>query len=164
MENNSSQGVPIVNITNNIENNSSAVTTNTVSQDQAQTATQTVSISVDLQLFKGSAENIISDLKDELQDEISDEKVLRRATRECDKVQAAIEDIQDVETKDQALAKASSFDRLQRFFKGAIDGSSTVGESLTMLRETTGQVKELAKKYNSIASYFGLPVVPEVLL
>ncbi|WP_414932824.1 COR domain-containing protein [Vibrio europaeus] len=164
MEQDESHGSPTVNI--NIENNSNAVTTTTTSQEQNQRSTQsqTVSVSLELKLFKGAADNVIDDLKDELEDEINDEKALRKATRDCDKALAAIEDIQSVETEEQALEKASSFDRVHRFLSGAIEGSSKVGESMTALRETTGQVKELAKKYNSIASCFGLPVVPEFLL
>ena len=153
-----------VNVTNHVENNSNATVSNTSTQEQTQTTTQSVNITLDLQLFKGSAKNVIDDLKDDLLDEIEDEKTLRRATRECDKVQSAIDDIQDVSTPEEALAKASSFERLRNFFDGALKGNSSIGEHLKMLRETTGQVKEIAKKYNSIASYFGLPIVPEVLL
>ncbi|PTP09655.1 hypothetical protein CWN85_10515 [Vibrio splendidus] len=151
-----------VNVTNNIENNSTA--TNTTTTTQEQTTKQSVNITIDLQLFKGSAQNVITDLKDDLADEIEDEKSLRRVTRECNKVQTAIDDIQGITTPEEALEKAGSFERLRSFFDGALKGNSSIGEHLKTLRDTTGQIKEVAKKYNSIASYFGFPTIPEVLL
>ncbi|MEL7290449.1 MAG: COR domain-containing protein [Pseudomonadota bacterium] len=158
----------ILNVNNHIENNSTSSsisnTTSSQEQTQKQTVKQTVDIALDLKMFKATSMNVLEDLFDEVQEELDDEKALRRVGRDKDKLMTAIEDIQNVENQEQALEKAGSFDRISSFLKGALEGTTTTGEVLKLLRESTGQIKEVAKKYNGIASYFGLPIVPEVLL
>lgn len=159
--------VTVVNNNNiNIQNDNSSSLTSSNNQEQTatQTATQTVDISIELKNLKGTADYVLEDLVDDAEDEIENEREFAKVKKDCEKVTKAVNEIQGLESPEQADEKVGSFSRISDFLTGALDGSSRTGETLELLGDTVNKVRGLAKKYNTVASYFGMPVVPEVLL
>ncbi|EIU7057466.1 COR domain-containing protein [Vibrio vulnificus] len=139
---------------------------NTNTQDQTQTATQSqkIDIKVELKGLKGSAENLLEDLRDDAQDDIADPTERKRFIRECDKVARALDIVEEIETEDEANKNLGSFARIKDFLENSLDKTGNIGQTMELLGNNIGKVRELAKKYNKVAGFFGLPIVPEALL
>ncbi|PTP45215.1 COR domain-containing protein [Vibrio splendidus] len=147
----------------NIINNTN---TNSNTQDQTQTAMQSqqVNIKVELKGLKGSAENLLEDLRDDAQDDITDLNERKRFIRECDKVEKALGIVEEIETEDEANQNLGSFARIKDFLENSLDKTGNIGQTMELLGSNIGKVRDLAKKYNKVAGFFGLPSVPEALL
>ncbi|WP_406734309.1 COR domain-containing protein [Vibrio scophthalmi] len=142
--------------------------TNTVtsSSEQTQTATQSqhIDITIELKGLKGTADYVLDDLKDDAIFEIENERERSRFIKECDKVQVAIGQIQEVNTPEEATENLGNFSRIQDFLSNALEGTGKVGDAMQSLGDNISKVRDLAKKYNKVASFLGLPIVPEILL
>ncbi|OKQ14281.1 COR domain-containing protein [Vibrio antiquarius] len=139
---------------------------NTNTQDQTQTATQSLNIDIKVELkgLKGSAENLLEDLRDDAEDEISDPTERKRFIKECDKVERALSVVEDIESKEEASQNLGSFARIKDFLENSLDKTGNIGQTMELLGNNIGKIREIAKKYNKVAGFFGLPIVPEVLL
>lgn len=140
--------------------------TMTSSSEQTQTANQSQAIDISLELkgLKGTADYVLEDLKDEAESEIVNERDRVRFIKECDKVKYAIEKIENVDTPEKASENLGHFSRIRDFLSNAIEGTGNVGNAIQSLGDTISKVRDLAKKYNKIANFLGLPIVPEILL
>ncbi|CDU15633.1 hypothetical protein VCR17J2_90139 [Vibrio coralliirubri] len=136
------------------------------SSEQLQTVSQTqqVDLQIELKGLSGTAEYVLNDLKDEADFEIENERDKARFIKECDKVKEAITQIEQADTPEKANNNLGSFSRVQDFLSNALEGTGKVGETMQSLGDNISKVRELAKKYNKVASLLGLPVVPEILL
>lgn len=140
--------------------------TMTSSNEQNQTANQSqkIDISIELKGLKGTANYVLEDLKEEAASEIANERDRGRFIKECDKVKKSIENIEDVDTPEKASENLGHFSRIRDFLSSALEGTGNVGDALNSLGDNINKVRELAKKYNKVASFLGLPIVPEILL
>ncbi|HFQ4980967.1 TPA: COR domain-containing protein [Vibrio vulnificus] len=150
------------NITNTNNNNNN----NTNTQDQTQTATQSLNIDIKVELkgLKGSAVNLLEDLRDDAEDEISDPTERKRFIKECGKVEKALSVIEDVDSEEEANQNLGSFARIKDFLENSLDKTGNIGQTMELLGNNIGKIREIAKKYNKVAKFFGLPIVPEALL
>ncbi|EJE4558017.1 50S ribosome-binding GTPase [Vibrio parahaemolyticus] len=139
---------------------------NTNTQDQTQTATQSLNIDIKVELkgLKGSAENLLEDLRDDAEGDISDPTERKRFIKECDKVERALSVVEDIESKEEASQNLGSFARIKDFLENSLDKTGNIGQTMELLGNNIGKIREIAKKYNKVAGFFGLPIVPEVLL
>ncbi|MBE4469961.1 hypothetical protein HJ009_12305 [Vibrio parahaemolyticus] len=139
---------------------------NTNTQDQTQTATQSLNIDIKVELkgLKGSAENLLEDLRDDAEDDISDPTERKRFIKECDKVERALSAVEDIESEEEASQNLGSFARIKDFLENSLDKTGNIGQTMELLGNNIGKIREIAKKYNKVAGFFGLPIVPEVLL
>ncbi|EGR3108113.1 hypothetical protein DNG97_05820 [Vibrio parahaemolyticus] len=139
---------------------------NTNTQDQTQTATQSLNIDIKVELkgLKGSAENLLEDLRDDAEDDISDPTERKRFIKECDKVERALSVVEDIESEEEASQNLGSFARIKDFLENSLDKTGNIGQTMELLGNNIGKIREIAKKYNKVAGFFGLPIVPEVLL
>lgn len=138
----------------------------TSSADQTQTATQSqnIEISIELKSLKGTADYVFEDLKDEAEIELDDESERIRFLKECDKVKIAMEQIEQSDTPEKANENLSSFSRVQDFLTSSLEGTGKVGDAMQSLGDNISKLRGVAKKYNKVAGFLGLPVVPEILL
>ncbi|MEF1254572.1 COR domain-containing protein [Vibrio sp. M260112] len=142
------------------------ITNTTVTSEQSQTVKQSqkVDIKVELKRLKGTGGYVIDDLKSDAEYEISNEVDRERFVRECDRVKGALSEIEQVETPEEADEKVGHFMRVHDFLNNALDNVGPIGESVAALGSSISKVRDLAKTYNKVASFFGLPVIPELLL
>ncbi|PNQ54150.1 hypothetical protein C1141_17410, partial [Vibrio agarivorans] len=148
------------------DTNITNVNNNTNTQEQTQTSTQSqqVDIKIELKGLKGSAENLLEDLRDDAEDEITDPAERKKFIRECDKVVKALDVVEEIETEDEASNNLGSFARIKDFLENSLEKTGDIGKTMELLGSNIGKIREIAKKYNKVAGYFGLPIVPEVLL
>ncbi|EMA2446401.1 hypothetical protein U2G60_001630 [Vibrio fluvialis] len=137
---------------------------NTLSSEQSQVSTQTIDIKVELKSLKGTGEYVLEDLKSESEYEILDEVQRERFIRECSKVQKALAEIEQVQTKNDANNKPGAFLRVSDFLTNALQKTGPVGEAVESLGSHITKVRDLAKKYNKVAGFFGFPTIPDILL
>ncbi|MCS0406716.1 ADP-ribosylation factor-like protein [Vibrio diabolicus] len=142
------------------------VNTNTASSEQSQVVTQSqqIDIKIELKSLKGTCDYVLDDLISDADYEIVNEVDRAKFIRECDRVKNAISEIEQIDTKEEAESKPGHFMRVRDFLNNALDNVGPVGEAVEALGSNITKVRELAKKYNTVAGYFGLPIVPEVLL
>ncbi|HIF9436785.1 TPA: COR domain-containing protein [Photobacterium damselae] len=145
-------------VTNNVSSSTSS------EQSQIATQTQKVDMKIDLKSLKGTADYVLEDLKSDAEDEIINEVDRDRFIKECDRVQKAITEIEQIQDNKDAEMKSGHFMRVRDFLNNALDKVGPVGEAVDSLGSNITKIRDLAKKYNTVASYFGLPLVPEILL
>ncbi|MEF1260352.1 COR domain-containing protein, partial [Vibrio harveyi] len=140
--------------------------TNSASSEQSQVTTQSqqVDIKVELKSLKGTCDYVLDDLKSDAEYEIVNENDRERFIRECDRVKNAISEIEQINTPEEAESKPGHFMRVRDFLNNALDNVGPVGEAVGALGSSISKVRELAKKYNTVAGFFGFPIVPEILL
>ncbi|CAE6929310.1 hypothetical protein ACOMICROBIO_GDFFDHBD_02493 [Vibrio sp. B1REV9] len=149
--------------TGDVINNISSSTSS--EQSQVATQSQQVDIKIDLKSLKGTADYVLEDLKSDAEDEIVNELDRDRFIKECNRVQNAISEIEQIgENEKDASDKTGHFMRVRDFLNNALDKVGPVGEAVDSLGGNITKIRDMAKKYNTVASHFGLPVVPEILL
>ncbi|WP_462151960.1 COR domain-containing protein [Pseudoalteromonas xiamenensis] len=164
------QGV-VVHIKNNIEQSPhfAQTTTQTNSQQNQQSNHQRTEVSVKVQVqtfseqFKDWGNNLIDDLKDDPEAQ-KEPRLIERAEREWSRVNDALESVQAIEDENQAQEHNTYFAKVHGFIKDCIEGTNKVGELMKVTGEGIGKVQSLGKEYNKLASNFGLPVIPPLLL
>ena len=138
----------------------------TSNSDQTQTATQSQKIDISLELkgLKGTVQYVFNDLKEEAEYEIDNEQDRKRFIRECEKTEKAFESIENIDTPEKANENLGLFSRVKDFLTNALDGSGTVGDAMKSLGDNVSKVRDVAKQYNKVAIYLGLPTIPDILL
>lgn len=140
-----------------------------VNTDLQQNVRQNSNIDIDINIdiknqnileFSGTLEV----LKEDLLDEIEDDKIRHQLSREFEKVEQALKDIEKAKTPEQAKEKTGAFKRIESFIEKLTDGNKTVGKAVNALEGGLEQAQKLASFYNKVAPWAGLPKVPEVLL
>lgn len=139
--------------------------------DQQQTVSQKVSISVEIKSLSGKFENWSEDLLEDLPSlganlpsALSSEQNNQQIEKEVTKVQKALKEITSVEAQNEAEDNIGKFERVNGFITDAINGENKTGQLLQAAGQGVKKLQDIGKKYNKIASHFGLPVVPDVLL
>lgn len=159
-----------VNITQNQTAN--PVITNTASQHNEQSSTLTSNISINIQLkdfssdMKSWSQDLFEDLLED-EDLISDNdtaKLLKRSQKEIERLSAPLDEIEDVENKEEATSKSDNFSRVKNFLEDALDKTNKTGELLDKTGEGIKKLQSLASKYNKVAELCAMPTVPSFLL
>ncbi len=148
--------------TGDVVNN--VTTSNSTEQSQVATQSQEVDIKIELKSFKGTADYVLEDLKADAEDELINEVDRDKFIKECNRVQRSIKEIEGIEQPEEADDKTGHFMRIRDFLNNALDKVGPVGEAVESLGSNISKVRDMAKKYNKVAGYFGLPIVPEILL
>jgi len=159
-----------VNITQNQIAN--PVITNTASQYNEQSSTLTSNITINNQLkdfssdMKSWSQDLFEDLAED-EDVISDNgasKLLKRSQKEMDRLSASLNEIENVENKEEATSKSDNFSRVKNFLEDAINKTNKTGELLDKTGEGIKKLQSLASKYNKVAELCAMPTVPSFLL
>jgi prefoldin subunit 5 len=90
-------------------------------------------------------------------------KQKRKLGRELEKVEDAINEVKQIQNEEEAKS-SSALDRVKRFIDKLDDTSTRAGKAIKAVENGIGYAQDLAKNYNKIAQWCGLPVVPDVFL
>jgi internalin A len=136
-----------------------------VTQNNTQTNTQNQSVDVlnQLQETKSLFRNLKEDILEEADIEIEDEKEKKRVANELNKAEKALTEAESAAEQGRE-PDAATKSRLEEFFTSLADNSSRLGKALEFVDQGTQKVQKLARTYNGIATNFGLPSVPPLLL
>lgn len=78
-------------------------------------------------------------------------------------LEGSLESIEN-ETDKRKVKNSPAMSKFKRILDKLIDKESTLRKSFGVLQDSAEFVQELAKKYNGIAQWCGLPVIPDVFL
>ncbi len=105
----------------------------------------------------------LATLKEDLLDEIEDGQDRKKLGKELDRVEQALAQLG--EAKSQEKAKTSqAMKRLSKFIEKLGDTGTRMGQAIQAVENGVGYAQDLAKYYNGIAQWVGLPQVPRPLL
>lgn len=138
---------PRIVVENNNVNSSENSNTNSVQN------TITVEIRNSINEMQGS----INDLKDEVVYENPE------LGTEFEKIEQSVEKLNNAKTKDE-LVKSGALHKVKRFLAEVQDMESDLGKVVKKMKYGVGIVQEIGEKYNGIAEWCGLPVIPKVFL
>lgn len=99
----------------------------------------------------------ISDLKDE----VANENLQLGA--ELERIEKSLERLSNVKTKDE-IVKTGALNKVKRFLQEVQDTESEFGKVVRGIKYGVTIAQEIGEKYNNIAEWCGLPVIPKVLL
>lgn len=132
---------------------------NTNTNNNTATATATAEVKQDFRALKGQAEFVLEDIRYEIEGLTSSDRQLKDyATKECDKVERAINELEkNVDSQETADENLRHFSRIQNFLEGALKKTNSVGKVIDKAGDVYNEVGKLATKFNSIAEKFGIP-------
>jgi len=150
----------------NLQANPTITQNNEQKSQQSSTQQTTVSISIEIKSLASSLKNWGEDTLEELKElpETKDSSDLKRAEKELQKANNALNDISNVTDKKDAEKNIGKFTRVADFIKGSIDGKTKTGKLLKTAGEGVEKLQSFGRKYNKIATHFGLQPVPGILL
>lgn len=99
----------------------------------------------------------ISDLKDEVLYEDSN------LEKEFDKLEKSIEKLDKAETKEEVV-KSGTMNKVRRFLDELQDDSTEIGKVMEKVKYGVEIAQNIGEKYNAIAEWCGMPVIPKVFL
>lgn len=99
----------------------------------------------------------INDLKDEL---VYENPALEK---EFEKLERSTEKLNQAQTKEEII-QSGAMNRLKRFLEEIQDTGSELGKAVQCVKYGVGIAQEIGEKYNSIAQWCGLPVIPKIFL
>lgn len=99
----------------------------------------------------------INDLKDEAAGENPE------LSKELDKLEKSVERLNEATTKEE-IVKSGALNRVKRFLLEIQDEESELGKVIKGLKYGVGIAQEIGEKYNSVAEWCGLPVIPKIFL
>lgn len=138
---------PQIVIKNNNTNNSENSNTNSVQN----------SITIEIKNSINELQGSLNDLKDEI---IYENPEL---DKEFEKMEKSIEKLDDAKTKDEII-KSGVLNKVKRFLMEMQDTKSELGKAVRGIKYGVKIAQDIGEKYNSIAEWCGLPVIPKVFL
>gem|GEM_PF-3107211 len=131
------------------ENNASNINTNSI--------TITIEIRNQINELQGA----INDLKDELvfENHADNDEI----QKEFQKITTSMEKLDSAQNRDEVIA-SGALRKIPRFLENLNDESSKLGKALKNVKAGISIVQDVAERYNSIAEWCGMPVVPKVFL
>lgn len=141
--------------------NNTVTTSNSNVNTNHNTATSSVDIKQEFKAFKGQAEFVLEDIREEIEDLTSSDRRLKDyASKECEKVEKAINELTDnVDSQETADENLRHFSRIQNFLDGALKKTNSVGKVIDKAGNVYSEVEKLAAKFNEIAGKFAMPTV-----
>lgn len=115
------------------------------------------SITIEIRQNIHELQGNINDLKDEVVCENPE------LSKELDKLEKGMERLNEAATKEEVV-KSGALNKVKRFLLDVQNEESELGKVIKGLKYGVGIVQEIGEKYNSIAQWCGLPVVPKVFL
>lgn len=134
-----------------IENN------NTNSSENSNTNSVQNLITIEIKNSINELQGSINDLKDEIIYENSE------LGKEFEKMEKSIEKLNDAKTKDE-IVKSGALNKVKRFLTEVQDTESELGKVIRGIKYGVGIAQDIGEKYNSIAEWCGLPVIPQIFL
>lgn len=138
---------PQIVIENNNTNNSENSNTNSIQN----------SITIEIKNSINELQGSLNDLKDEI---IYENPELNK---EFEKMEKSIEKLDTAETKDEII-KSGALNKVKRFLTEVQDTESELGKVIKGIKYGIKIAQDIGEKYNSIAEWCGLPVIPKVFL
>lgn len=117
----------------------------------------TNSISIEIKNTINELQGYFNELVDELGD--ADPKI----TNKLDKVASNIKHLDSVQTKDEVV-KSGVLNKVRRFLEECSDSETSTGSIINGIGHGYSILQDIAEKYNGIAEWCGMPVVPKVFL
>ncbi len=104
--------------------------------------------------------NSINELQGSIND-LKDEIVYERAEfeRDFEKIENSLQKLNSATTRDE-IVKTGVLNKVKRFLEELQDSDSELGKVVKGIKYGAGIVKEIGQKYNKIAQWCGLPVIP----
>lgn len=115
------------------------------------------SITIEIKQSLHELQGNINDLKDEAADENPE------LSKELDKLEKSVERLNEATTKEE-IVKSGALNRVKRFLLEIQDEESELGKVIKGLKYGVGIAQEIGEKYNSVAEWCGLPVIPKIFL
>lgn len=138
---------PHIIIENNNTNNSENRNANSVEN------TITIEIKNSINELQGS----LNDLKDEVVYENPE------LSEEFEKIEKSIARLDGAETKEE-MVKSGALNKVKRFLEEVQDSESEIGKVVRGIKYGVRIAQDIGEKYNNIAEWCGLPVIPKVFL
>lgn len=114
-------------------------------------------ITIEIRNSINELQGSINDLKDEV---IYENPELEK---EFKKLEKSMEKLNDTQTKDE-IVKSGVLNKIKRFLEEVQDSESELGKVIKGIKYGVGIVQEIGEKYNNIAEWCGLPVIPKIFL
>ncbi|WP_407312504.1 COR domain-containing protein [Desulfosporosinus sp. SB140] len=99
----------------------------------------------------------LNDLKDEL---VTVDPVI---IADFKKIESSIEKLDSAQTKDEII-KSGALNKIKRFLEEVGESETSMGKVMNGIKHGYSILQDMAGKYNSIAEWCGMPVVPSVFL
>ena len=138
---------PQIVIENNNTNNSENRNTNSIQN----------SITIEIKNSINELQGSLNDLKNEI---IYENPELNKKKKKMEK---SIEKLDTAETKDEII-KSGALNKVKRFLTEVQDTESELGKVIKGIKYGVKIAQDIGEKYNSIAEWCGLPVIPKVFL
>lgn len=138
---------PHIVVENNNTNNSENSNTNSIRNE----------ITVEIRNSINELQGNINDLRDEVVDEQPE------LEKEFKKLEKSVEKLNDVKTKEE-IVKSGVLNKMKRFLEEVQDSESELGKVVKGIKYGVRITQEIGEKYNKIAEWCGLPVIPRVFL
>lgn len=134
-----------------------------IHQEQEVWQEQKTEINIEIRNEIQELANTLGNMKEDILDGIEDEVEREKLAKEMQKVEDAIEEVGQMGRKEE-VRSSRAMDRVRRFIDKLDDVSTRAGKAIRSIENGIGYAQDLAKNYNRIAQWFGLPVVPDVFL
>ncbi len=133
-------------------------------QDIVQKTETTVDVDVKVEIRNEitGLVNTLGNMKEDMLDEVDDAERVK-LEKEMGRVEDAIEKVGRMGRKEE-VKSSRAMDRLKRFIDKMDDASTRAGKAIRAIENGVGYGQDLAKYYNKIAQWCGLPVVPDAFL
>ncbi len=126
-----------------------------VNQNVQQSMTATFNFPAHIEGLLGS----LNELREEL------EAVAPEEAKEIADLRERLKKLEGTKEEDKAKAKESTaLSKTRRWLESVNDTSTALGKTVEKIKGGVGIVQDVAKHYNKIAEWCGLPQVPSVLL
>ncbi|MEY8338171.1 COR domain-containing protein [Lachnospiraceae bacterium 62-35] len=114
-------------------------------------------ITIEIKNSINEMQGSLNDLKDEIVYENSE------LGKEFEKMEKSIEKLDAAKTKDEII-KSGALNKVKRFLIELQDTESEIGKAVRGIKYGVKIAQDIGEKYNSIAEWCGLPVIPKVFL
>ncbi len=117
------------------------------------------SITIEIRQSIHELQGNINDLKDEAEAVCGSPEL----SQELGKLETSVERLNEAATKEE-IVKSGALNKVKRFLLEIQNEESELGKVIKGLKYGVGIAQEIGEKYNSIAEWCGLPVVPKIFL
>ena len=121
------------------------------------TASSDVSISIETKQAMNFLLGSLAELKEEIKE------VQPTLSEDIEKIEDSVAKIENAKSKEE-VAKSSALPKIKRFLENANDTGTALGKTIKGLKSGVSILQDIAKYYNKIAQWCGMPIVPGVFL
>jgi internalin A len=147
----------IVNNTINNENQNSSKSENSNLNDNINRNEVITTISIDIRNMIDGLHGDLQDMKEEV---ITQEPKL---TKGFEKIEQALNKLNAAESKEE-IVRSGVLKKFNRFIQEMQDEESLLGQTIKNIKHGASIAQDIADKYNSVAEWCGIPVVPKLFL